>query len=148
MLAFQVAEALRISLEENLELIEDSVRYLKQHVHEVVFDAEHFFDGYKARPDYALACLRAAADGRRGLITLCETNGGRLPTEVEHAVADVRRHDRAPDRHPHAQRRRAGGGQHAGRGARGRDHGARHDQRLRRALRQRQPDLDHPGAAA
>jgi 2-isopropylmalate synthase len=86
---FQVKEALRIPLAENLELIRDSVRYLKEHVAEVVFDAEHFFDGYKHNRDYALSCLRAAAEGGADFITLCETNGGGLPHEVGDAVTDV-----------------------------------------------------------
>jgi 2-isopropylmalate synthase len=79
---FHATEALRISPEENLELIEDSVRYLKQHVDEVLFDAEHFFDGYKDDPEYALASLRAAVAGGADWLVLCETNGGCLPHEV------------------------------------------------------------------
>jgi len=88
---FQATEVLRISPEENLELIEDSVRYLKQHVPEVVFDAEHFFDGYKDDAPYALECLRAALRGGADYLTLCETNGGALPHEVAAAVAHAAR---------------------------------------------------------
>jgi 2-isopropylmalate synthase len=83
---FQATEALRISPELNLELIEDSVRYLKQHVDEVIFDAEHFFDGYKDDPEYALASLRAAAAGGASYLALCDTNGGCLPEEISEAV--------------------------------------------------------------
>ncbi len=78
---FHVREALRISLEENLDLINDSLVYLKERVAEVIYDAEHFFDGYKADPDYALKTLRAAADANVDCIVLCDTNGGTLPHE-------------------------------------------------------------------
>jgi 2-isopropylmalate synthase len=88
---FQALEVLRVSPEENLELIEDSVRYLKSHVAEVVFDAEHFFDGYKDDPSYALDALRAAARGGADYLTLCDTNGGLLPHEIEAAVAHALR---------------------------------------------------------
>jgi 2-isopropylmalate synthase len=83
--------ALRISPEENLELIEDSVRYLKQRVDDVIFDAEHFFDGYADDPAYALAALRAAQRGGASYLTLCDTNGGTLPHVVEAAVQHVAR---------------------------------------------------------
>jgi 2-isopropylmalate synthase len=82
-------DALRITPEENLELIEDSVRYLKSRVGEVIFDAEHFFDGYADDPAYALAALEAAADGGADYLVLCETNGGALPHVVEAAVREV-----------------------------------------------------------
>ncbi|MCF6179657.1 MAG: citramalate synthase, partial [Geopsychrobacter sp.] len=78
---FHVREALRISLDENLELINDSLAYLKQHVAEVIYDAEHFFDGYKANPEYALKSLQAAAEAQVDCIVLCDTNGGTLPHE-------------------------------------------------------------------
>lgn len=84
--AFQATEALRITPEENLELIEDSVRYLKERVDEVVFDAEHFFDGYADDPAYALAALKAAERGGASYLALCDTNGGRMPHEIEVAV--------------------------------------------------------------
>ncbi len=79
---FHVKEALRISLEENLELINDSLVYLKQHMNEVIYDAEHFFDGYKNNPEYALKTLVAAADAKVDCIVLCDTNGGTLPHEI------------------------------------------------------------------
>jgi 2-isopropylmalate synthase len=89
-------EALRISPEENLELIEDSVRYLKERVDEVIFDAEHFFDGYADDADYALAALRAAASGGARYLVLCDTNGGTLPERIEAAVRHVARELRTP----------------------------------------------------
>ncbi|HAM16697.1 MAG TPA: citramalate synthase [Eggerthellaceae bacterium] len=85
----QVTRALQTTLDENLRMIHDSVSFLKGHGLEIVFDAEHFFDGYRANPDYALACLRAAALAGADSIDLCETNGGALPFQVEQAVAAV-----------------------------------------------------------
>jgi len=78
-----VREALRISLAQNLEILNDTIAYLKKQVDEVVFDAEHFFDGYALNPDYAIACIKAVADAGVDLICLCDTNGGRLPHEIE-----------------------------------------------------------------
>jgi len=77
-----VTDALRISCEENLEIIEDTVRYLSARVPFVIYDAEHFFDGYVANPEYALTTLRAAAAGNPHRIVLCDTNGGSLPNDV------------------------------------------------------------------
>ncbi|MCD6582254.1 MAG: citramalate synthase [Desulfuromusa sp.] len=88
---FHVREALRISLEENLELINDSLVYLKERVVEVIYDAEHFFDGYKADPEYALKTLRAAADAKVDCIVLCDTNGGTLPHEYPAIMAAVQK---------------------------------------------------------
>ena len=85
----QVTRALLTTLEENLRMIGDSVAHLKGHGRRVVFDAEHFFDGYKANPDYALACVRAASEAGADSIDLCETNGGALPHEVGEIVAAV-----------------------------------------------------------
>jgi len=87
---FHVHEALRISLEENEELIEDSLAYLKKHVAEVVYDAEHFFDGYKSNPEYALRTLRAAQAGGADCIVLCDTNGGTLPYEIPAILEKVK----------------------------------------------------------
>ncbi len=78
-----VEHVLRTTLGENLAMIRDSVAYLKAHGREVVYDAEHFFDGYKRQPDYALATLSAAAEGGADILVLCDTNGGCLPWEVE-----------------------------------------------------------------
>jgi len=79
---YQVLEILRTTLDENLRMISDTVRYLKQHGKEVVFDAEHFFDGYKANAAYALESLAAAAEAGADSIALCDTNGGSLPEEI------------------------------------------------------------------
>lgn len=86
-----VTEVLRTTLEENLRMIRESVRYLKAQGKEVLYDAEHFFDGYKANPEYALATLQAAVVGGADGIVLCDTNGGCLPWEVGSAVMEVRR---------------------------------------------------------
>ncbi|MEE8109637.1 MAG: citramalate synthase [bacterium] len=79
---FHVQRALRTSLAKNIELIRDSVAYLKRHADEVIYDAEHFFDGYRANPDYALDTVRAAEAGGADCIVLCDTNGGSLPSEI------------------------------------------------------------------
>lgn len=79
---YQVTDILRTTLQENLAMIGDTVAYLKKQGKEVVFDAEHFFDGYKANVDYALATLQAAADAGSDVLALCDTNGGTFPNEV------------------------------------------------------------------
>ncbi len=84
-----VSDDLHIPLAENLELIFESVQYLKTHMAEVFFDAEHFFDGYRANPDYALAALKAAQQGGADCLVLCDTNGGSLTNEIEKAVKAV-----------------------------------------------------------
>lgn len=86
---FHVTDVLRVSLQGNLSMIEDSVGFLKKAGREVIFDAEHFFDGYKANPDYALKTLEAAVNGGADWLALCDTNGGRLPGEVAEAVRMV-----------------------------------------------------------
>jgi 2-isopropylmalate synthase len=85
-----VRDDLRISKKANLEIIADSVAYVKQWVDEVIFDAEHFFDGYRSNPDYALECLKAAEEGGADWIVLCDTNGGRLPSDIRDAIAAVK----------------------------------------------------------
>ena len=85
-----VREALRIPLNENLEIINDTIAFLKKNFDEAIFDAEHFFDGYFHNPEYALACLKAVDDAGVTLIALCDTNGGRLPGEIEAAVTAAR----------------------------------------------------------
>ncbi len=85
-----VEAVLRIPLEENLRLIQDSVEFLVQHGREVIYDAEHFFDGYKADPDYALRTLLAARQGGARLLVLCDTNGGTLPTELGRIIQETR----------------------------------------------------------
>jgi 2-isopropylmalate synthase len=86
---FHVTEALRISLEENLDLIHSSLAYLKRCVKKVFFDAEHFFDGYKGNPEYAMKCLSAAQDAGADCLVLCDTNGGRLPNELRSITDSV-----------------------------------------------------------
>lgn len=88
---FHVKHALQTTLEENLYMIRESVAYLKQQGMEVFYDAEHFFDGYRANPEYALSTLRAARDAGAARIILCDTNGGRLPNEIFEAVTAVGR---------------------------------------------------------
>jgi 2-isopropylmalate synthase len=84
-----VTEVLHTTPEENLAMIEDTVRFLVQNAREVVYDAEHFFDGYKDNPAYAMATLEAAAKGGASCLTLCDTNGGTMPDELAAAVRDV-----------------------------------------------------------
>jgi len=77
-----VTEVLHVSSEENLAMIEDSCRFLKQNGKEVLYDAEHFFDGYLDNPEYAMQTLQAAVKGGADVLVLCETNGGRLPHQI------------------------------------------------------------------
>ena len=86
---FHVTTALGITLDENIEAISGSIAHIVSQGREALFDAEHFFDGYKANPDYAIACLRAAFDAGARWIVLCDTNGGVLPAEVGQIVGDV-----------------------------------------------------------
>ncbi|TBV83314.1 MAG: citramalate synthase [Desulfobulbaceae bacterium] len=87
-----VHDALRIELADNLQIIEDSLAYLRPHVEFLFYDAEHFFDGYKANPAYALSTLdRAIVGGARCLI-LCDTNGGTLPGEIATIYTEVQKH--------------------------------------------------------
>ncbi|MFA8384327.1 MAG: citramalate synthase [Pelagibaca sp.] len=79
---FHVTAALGITLDENVENIRASVAHIVSQKREALFDAEHFFDGYKANPDYALTCLHAAHDAGARWVVLCDTNGGTLPSEV------------------------------------------------------------------
>ena len=84
-----VTNVLRTTLDENLTMIADSVRWMKAHGREVVYDAEHFFDGYKADSEYALETVRVAADAGADWIVLCDTNGGSLPSWIGEVVAAV-----------------------------------------------------------
>ncbi|RJX18317.1 MAG: citramalate synthase [Desulforudis sp.] len=86
---FHVFRALNTTLEENLDMVRQSVAFLKAHGLEVIYDAEHFFDGYKAQPEYALATLKAAQEAGADTIVLCDTNGGTLPTEITEIVSRV-----------------------------------------------------------
>ncbi|MEM1363154.1 MAG: citramalate synthase [Pseudomonadota bacterium] len=86
---FHVTRALGIGLDDNLENISRSIAHLVAQGREALFDAEHFFDGYKANPDYALSCLHAAFDAGARWVVLCDTNGGTLPVEIGPIVAEV-----------------------------------------------------------
>ena len=85
----QVTRALQTTLDNNLRMIRESVALLKSHGLEVVFDAEHFFDGYKANSEYALSCLNAAVMAGADCVVLCDTNGGALPFEIEQIVGEI-----------------------------------------------------------
>lgn len=89
---FHVDVALGISKEENVEMIGESVAHAATRLDEVMYDAEHFFDGYKANPAFALACLKAAYENGARWVVLCDTNGGTLPHEVARIVAEVTAH--------------------------------------------------------
>jgi 2-isopropylmalate synthase len=100
--SLHVREALRTTPEENLGMIGDTVRYLKDHGKVVVYDAEHCFDGYKEDPEYAVATWLAAEKAGADYVVLCDTNGGSLPTEVEQIVTLARTRLRIPvGIHPH-----------------------------------------------
>lgn len=86
---FHVTHALRVTLEQNLEMIYDSVKFLKEQGIEVIFDAEHFFDGYKADAQYALATLDAAERAGADCLALCDTNGGSLPWQIAEITRTV-----------------------------------------------------------
>src|ERR1043166_8777368 len=87
--SLHVAEVIRTTPEENLAMIGDSVRYFKQLGKEVIYDAEHFFDGYMDDPKYALASLQAAQDAGVDMVVLCDTNGGSMPSEVARITGEV-----------------------------------------------------------
>jgi 2-isopropylmalate synthase len=86
---FHVTTALGITLDENVETISASIAHCVAQGREALFDAEHFFDGYKANPNYAITCLQAAMDAGARWIVLCDTNGGALPSQVKSIVTDV-----------------------------------------------------------
>lgn len=91
-----VRHVLNASLEENLRMIADSVRYLKQRGKEVIYDAEHFFDGFQADPEYALRTLEVAEEAGADVLVLCDTNGGSLPSTIAAIVQEVQRATTAP----------------------------------------------------
>ncbi len=165
-----VKEVLHTTEEENLNMIRDTVRFLKEHGKEVIYDAEHFFDGYKDNAEYAMKCLVAAREGGADMIVPCDTNGGTMPDEIERITREVIRlvgpnvgmhtHNdgelavvsRGNERQGGREHdvgdggqiiRRAGGRQFAGGGARRRDACAGDDERLRRAHGQCQSCFDH-----
>jgi 2-isopropylmalate synthase len=87
---FHVTEALQTTLDEGVAMVDESVRFLKAAGRRVFFDAEHFFDGYRANPDYALRVVEAAAMAGADCLVLCDTNGGSLPHDVQRVTAEVR----------------------------------------------------------
>ncbi len=89
-------EALNITLDQNLEIVSQSIRFLKRKLPEVIFDAEHFFDGFKNNPSYALAILKAAQEAGADWIVLCDTNGGALPNDLQMAIREVRKKISSP----------------------------------------------------
>ena len=121
-----VTEVLRTTLEDNLRIVEKSLAYLRAQDRRVIYDAEHFFDGYRADPEYALETLRAAIRGGAETLVLCDTNGGSLPWQIGEIVRKVQ----AAVRHPlgvHCHNdSRVRGGELARGGARGRGAGAGH----------------------
>ena len=86
---FQVTEILKTTFEENIRMIEDTVRYFKSLGKEVVYDAEHFFDGYFSNPEYAMETLKAAADAGADSLCLCDTKGGCLPMDIYEITGKV-----------------------------------------------------------
>ncbi len=91
-----VTHALRTTMEVNLEMIRDSVKWLVGRVGQVIYDAEHFFDGYKCCREYAISTLKAAESAGASLIVLCDTNGGTLPDEIYDIVTQVIKEIKAP----------------------------------------------------
>lgn len=86
---FQVREILKASLEENLSMIYETVAFLTKNNRKVIYDAEHFFDGYKANPEYALMSLKSAVKGGAICLSLCDTNGGTMPSQIKEIVEKV-----------------------------------------------------------
>ncbi len=84
-----VKDVLGCSLDENLKICAESVQHMKKHGHETVFDAEHFYDGYKRNPEYAMKVLSAAAQAGADALVLCDTNGGSLPNEIYEITSTV-----------------------------------------------------------
>jgi 2-isopropylmalate synthase len=91
-----VFDALRTTLDENLNMVYDSIKFLKDNGLEVLFDAEHFFDGYKANKEYALKVLKEAEKAGASYLVLCDTNGGLLPNEMESILEDVKKNVKTP----------------------------------------------------
>jgi 2-isopropylmalate synthase len=98
-----VEKIMNNTLSENLDMIHESVAYLKSAGREVIYDAEHFFDGYKTDPAYAVKTLAAALDGNADYLVLCDTNGGTLPFEIESIFEDVRQ--RIADTYQHSEKK-------------------------------------------
>lgn len=83
-------QVLRVSLDENIAMVGDTVAYLKEQGREVIYDAEHFFDGYKQNPAYALKTLKTAMNGGADVVVLCDTNGGSMPDEIQRIIREVK----------------------------------------------------------
>lgn len=88
---FQVLDIIKTSLDENIKMIKDTIKYLCEKGKEVIFDAEHFYDGYKANKDYAIATLKAAEEAGVQVVVLCDTNGGSLPQEIYEITKEVKK---------------------------------------------------------
>ena len=142
--ALHLDKVTKVSPEENLGMITDSICFLRAHGKRVVYDAEHFFDAWREDSAYALDCLRAAVAAGADNVTLCDTNGSSLPSQVAEATAAVVRGAGGSHggRHPYAQRRGVRGRQLARRRGRRGAAGAGDDERLRGAVREREPGLD------
>ncbi len=111
-----VTHVLETDLEENLDMISDSVAYFRRNGKEIMHDAEHYFDGFKLDKDYALMTLKAARDAGANWLVLCDTNGGTMPWEIAEIVRETIAtvgDGRDPLCHPRAQRLRAGRGKRA-----------------------------------
>lgn len=93
---FHITDIIKTTLEENLLMVKDTMAYLKSLGKMVVFDAEHFFDGYKLSPSYAIEVLKAAEEGGADVLSLCETNGGVLPLELYKIVQHVKKETKVP----------------------------------------------------
>lgn len=93
---FHVTHVLGTTLEENLAMIFDTVSFLKSKDREVIFDAEHFFDGFKHNPGYALKTLQAAAEGGADVVVLCDTNGGTMPLELQKIIGEIKSEIKSP----------------------------------------------------
>jgi 2-isopropylmalate synthase len=91
-----VTDVFKTTLKENLAMISDTVRFLKSKKKEVIFDAEHFFDGFYADSGYAIECLRAAVDAGADLLCLCDTNGGTIPSRVQQAIRTIKKEITTP----------------------------------------------------
>ncbi|MCG3148336.1 MAG: (R)-citramalate synthase [Verrucomicrobiae bacterium] len=89
--SLHVREVIRTTPEENIAMVADSIRYFKELGKEVIYDAEHFFDGYKDDPRYSLATLTAAQEAGVDMVVLCDTNGGTMPSEISRVTGEVRR---------------------------------------------------------
>lgn len=93
---FHVTDAIGTTLEENIKMIRDTVAYLKEKGREVIYDAEHFFDGYHFNPEYAMATIKAAEEAGADLVVLCDTNGGLMPYTLQRILRQVKSELQAP----------------------------------------------------